>query len=207
MGTLLLVDDNISLARFTACHLRREFPGLEIELAASMEAARRSAQATLPDVLLVDQHLPDGDGIEFGAELARRHAALRVVLTSAALPSEIELRSRIGGTVYTLLKPFEVERLAAVVGAALGRATGGAGPGSQRSRGLPQGFDAHLVRNRLAALLAGIRAYSEELRHGASSENVVRQVVADYEQELVDTVQDLRRLLDVATSAQARAER
>jgi DNA-binding NtrC family response regulator len=194
---MLLVDDNVCLARFTARHLERAFPGLVITLAGSCTEAREAIAASVPDVLLIDHRLPDGDGAQLACDLGSSHPRLQAILTSASLPDDSQLCDLLGARGLTLQKPFEVAQLLDVVSRALNCPVPTLPPEVKASQPPPD-FDAHLIRNRLAALLAGIRAYGEELRHSASSEAEVCSVVSEYEGILVSTVMDLRALIDAA---------
>lgn len=79
----ILVVDDADLVRTTLLALLRRV-GHEVRLASSVAEARRGMVGWIPDVVVLDHRLPDGDGIAFAREL-RDHpelAALRIVVMS-----------------------------------------------------------------------------------------------------------------------------
>jgi CheY-like chemotaxis protein len=73
MRLLYVDDDRINTLLFAeAC---RSLPGLEVEVAASGAEAVEVAAAWRPDLLVLDLHLPDTDGLALAATLRRPGAA------------------------------------------------------------------------------------------------------------------------------------
>lgn len=80
MLTLLIVDDNPAFRAIARTVFSDAF--LVVGEAADAGAALRSARELDPDVVLLDVELPDGDGFDVAAALARRGQRPAVVLTS-----------------------------------------------------------------------------------------------------------------------------
>jgi ATP-dependent Clp protease ATP-binding subunit ClpA/CheY-like chemotaxis protein len=87
--TVLLVDDNRDLLRF----LERLMgdAGWNLLIADSATEARRLANESKPDAVLLDYMLPDGNGVELGVEFRQIVPEMQViVMTGSILPPEEE---------------------------------------------------------------------------------------------------------------------
>jgi two-component system nitrate/nitrite response regulator NarL len=112
---LLVVDDHTLFRRGLVALLAGD-PTLEVvgEAADAAEAVRR-AQALLPDVVLLDNHLPGATGIQSLAELKEAAPAARIVLLTVS-EDEQDLQAALrGGAQGYLLKTMEGEALAAAL--------------------------------------------------------------------------------------------
>ncbi|RME34824.1 MAG: sigma-54-dependent Fis family transcriptional regulator [Gammaproteobacteria bacterium] len=98
---VLLVDDDATLGRLLA----RQLAGLGYtpEVAATAAEARAAVAAHRPDAVLLDQRLPDADGMDLVAELAR--VAPVVVLTAYGSVDQAVAAVRAGAADY-LTKPI-----------------------------------------------------------------------------------------------------
>jgi CheY-like chemotaxis protein len=79
----------------------------------------------LPDCLVVDLRMPDVDGMDVLAELARVGCALPVVLLTASVESEVEVEALAAGAVAVVRKPFQTKVLLSVVARAIREAQPG----------------------------------------------------------------------------------
>jgi len=108
----LIVDDDPEIARVLAEVVERE--GFAATCAASLALARQEIAATVPDILLVDIHLPDGSGVELLEGLGP--AAPEVVLITGSASVETAVHAlRLGAADY-LTKPVDFARLKMVLG-------------------------------------------------------------------------------------------
>lgn len=107
---LVYVEDNPSNRRLIEIIVKKR-AGFELELACDGEAGLRLLRATLPDLLLLDAHLPDMDGEEI-LSLLRQDAAWKnipiVIVTADATP-ERQQRMMQAGANALLTKPIHVE--------------------------------------------------------------------------------------------------
>lgn len=77
---VLIVDDHTTFTELLAAALERE-PDLDsVGFAGSSEAGFEQAMALRPDVVIMDYHLPDGDGISAAVRILDRAPGTRVVL-------------------------------------------------------------------------------------------------------------------------------
>jgi two-component system OmpR family response regulator len=86
---VLLVDDNRDLLHFLERLMAND--GWTLLTAESATEAKRLMQEHRPDAALLDYMLPDGNGVELGAEFqAALPQILVIVMTGTILPAEEE---------------------------------------------------------------------------------------------------------------------
>jgi signal transduction histidine kinase len=121
---LLVVEDNPDLQASLARLLE---PRFDVEVAASLAAARASLARRNPAAVLTDLMLPDGDGSELLATLRagdRFDHVPAVVLSARGEPGD-RARGLAAGADDYLAKPFSGDELAARIDAAIRRAQRG----------------------------------------------------------------------------------
>jgi len=116
--TALLVEDEPQIRRFVRAALEHE--GWQVFEAGSMERGLIDAGTRRPDLVVLDLGLPDGDGIDFIADLRRWSAAPVIVLSARSMESE-KIRALDAGADDYLTKPFGTGELLARVRATLRR--------------------------------------------------------------------------------------
>jgi response regulator of citrate/malate metabolism len=103
---VLIVDDDFMVAKVHAGFLQRP-PGFAV-----VGAAHTGADAILktkelqPDLVLLDIHLPDVNGLDLMLQLREVAPRLDVLVISAAREVETVRRALRGGIVHYLIKPF-----------------------------------------------------------------------------------------------------
>jgi DNA-binding response OmpR family regulator len=180
MATLMLVDDNRMLVDLTMLKLRRAMPGVTIVAAHSAEDARRLAGTLLPDVVVIDRILPDGDGLSLSWELSERFPGVRIILLSSDAGGR---EDGAGAPRFGFVgKPYDLNEIVEQVRWAL-HAAGKAltvpsvGEGNGRLATAPDAAR-RATLSRLTALLEGLRALASELHAVANT--------ADGRQGLID---------------------
>ncbi len=123
LGQVLLVDDDGRLAEMLQGYLGGA--GYRVQIAPDLAAARQqlAAKSGVPDLVILDLMLPDGDGLGFCRHLrGLPHAAgLPVLMLSArGEPMDRVIGLELGADDY-LAKPFEPRELLARVRALLRR--------------------------------------------------------------------------------------
>lgn len=104
-GVILLVEDNINILDSNRRILERS--GLTVLMAETLRQAREHLQATMPDVVVLDIMLPDGDGREFIHELRESCFAPVLFLTAQDRPDEKLAGLCAGGNDY-ITKPYDI---------------------------------------------------------------------------------------------------
>ena len=126
-GAVMVVDDDAAIRTVVAAALKRE--GHRVTTAASVAELRRALVGGLPDVLVTDVVLPDGNGLDLVASLMAEHPALPVIVFSAQNTLATAVRATEVGAYDYLPKPFDLDVLARAVQGALAR-----GPGAPEER-------------------------------------------------------------------------
>ena len=111
MPAILLIDDNTLLLQFTAHNLRAAMPDVEVHTADSCMAARAFAGEAEFGVLIVDRHLPDGDGIALFEELRSALGDPEGILVTAECDEDVRREARGRGFSAVMEKPYEAEVL------------------------------------------------------------------------------------------------
>ena len=116
MGRILIVDDEPHTRRVLALNLRQD--GHEVAECSGVQEARRSIRAEDFDVVLTDQKMPDGDGLQVLAAAIEADPAVSVVVITAFATVDLAVESMRQGAFDFITKPFQPE----VVRAAVSRA-------------------------------------------------------------------------------------
>jgi two-component system cell cycle sensor histidine kinase/response regulator CckA len=106
-GTILNVDDDL-LGRFAITYLLRQ-TGFQVHEAGTAAEALRLA-ADKPDLVLLDVHLPDGNGLDICRRLKEDPATAEIpviFLSAVAVSSEDRIRGLALGADDYLVKPIE----------------------------------------------------------------------------------------------------
>jgi len=119
IGTVFVVDDDQAIRTVVAQALRRE--GHRVVTAATLAEIRRELSAGLPDVLVTDVVLPDGNGLDLAGSLAAEHPELPVIVFSAQNTLATAVRATEVGAFDYLPKPFDLNALSHAVRGALAR--------------------------------------------------------------------------------------
>ncbi|ADU37254.1 sigma-54-dependent transcriptional regulator [Variovorax paradoxus] len=109
MAHALIVEDDEDSARMMAALVARE--GHSVMCANSLVAARRLMVMQRPDLLLLDLHLPDGDGFELLDDKNEALSDTVLVLMTGQASLETSIRAmRLGAADY-LVKPINPQHL------------------------------------------------------------------------------------------------
>ncbi|WP_426105192.1 two-component system response regulator KdpE [Massilia sp. TSP1-1-2] len=119
----LLVEDEPQIRRFVRAALEEE--GWHVHEAATLARGLIDAGTRPPDLIVLDLGLPDGDGIDFIADL-RKWSNIPIIVLSARTSEREKVRALDAGADDYLSKPFGVDELLARVRAALRRQRGAA---------------------------------------------------------------------------------
>lgn len=123
---VLLVEDDLALANAVKAHLRGK--GFAVDHAASIASASAALPVAVWDVVLLDLHLPDGDGLTLIPAVRRRSADTLIVILTARDQVSDRIRGLDAGADDYLVKPFDPDELLARLRAAQRRLGGGTSP-------------------------------------------------------------------------------
>jgi DNA-binding response OmpR family regulator len=82
-----------------------------VEVTDSLEGARAALREGIPDILLLDRMLPDGDGLELVHELRSAGNDVPVILLTAIADVDSRVKGLKSGADDYLTKPFSFEEL------------------------------------------------------------------------------------------------
>lgn len=198
MPTALIVDDNLTLAFFTARNLRHDVPNLEVITAATCREARRTAQKYSPRIVIADYKLADGNGGDLARELRiMLPDSLFIIISGERVPSA-DLKEAFG----FLQKPYDAVELANLVKTGLPVAPSApAGTMVQEPCG-PVDYDGHAVQNKLATLLVGLRALDADLRAHSHNDERITGILDKYIAGMSASVMEVSRMVAKRRSAE-----
>jgi CheY-like chemotaxis protein len=121
---ILLVDDD-PLIRTLGRELLSSL-GYEVEMAADgMEVLERCGLGQLPDLVILDFHLPGMDGLEVARRLKALYPGVRVLAASGFFSAQDAADLKDAGAAGFISKPFRLAELQArieeIMGGSLGR--------------------------------------------------------------------------------------
>jgi DNA-binding NarL/FixJ family response regulator len=108
---VLVVDDHMVFAQLVDRALAHEDDLICVGIAPSLAKARAMCAAVRPDVVLMDVQLPDGDGVNAGADLVRDYPEMRIVVLSAFVDGALLRRATRSGVTALQAKDGDLEDL------------------------------------------------------------------------------------------------
>ena len=116
--SILIVEDDGVLAEGLKRTLKTE--ELEIKICGRLKEARRILEDGLPDLMILDVNLPDGNGFDFLEEVKRQWRFPVILLTANDMETDIVAGLEAGADDY-ITKPFSLAVLRARVNTQLRR--------------------------------------------------------------------------------------
>ncbi len=116
---VLLVEDDEAIA--LSIDVALQAAGHQVDCCATILEARAAAEQHLPDLVILDLALPDGDGVDFCRELRAAGRLLPILMLTARGTLEARVEGLGAGADDYVAKPFELPELLARVEALLRR--------------------------------------------------------------------------------------
>lgn len=113
MARILIVDDEPYMRRVLALNLRQD--GHLVTECGGVKEARRAIETEDLDVILTDQKMPDGEGLEVLAAAMEADPTVSVVMITAFATIELAVESMRRGAFDFTTKPFQPEVVRATV--------------------------------------------------------------------------------------------
>ena len=173
-GSILVVEDDAGIRAMLAEYLGAH--GYAVAEAGDGATMRAALARAVPDVVLLDVHLPGEDGLTLARFLRERHDVGIIMVTGAARRRRPRRRASRSAPTTTSTKPFDLRELRARVKSVMRRvrerpAGAGGAPKAARRRRAP-------ARVPVGALLARprrrARCYDARRRGGAAHRDGVR---------------------------------
>lgn len=108
---VLIVEDEPKVAEIHAEFIRKNFQFRAVGIANSLEEARRMMKTFKPRLLLLDNYLPDGRGIELLDDIVTFNYDCRVIFITAANDMDTCAKAIRYGTFDYIIKPVAYDRL------------------------------------------------------------------------------------------------
>ncbi len=116
---ILLVDDDMAIRMVVTEALRRE--GHDVRTAATVAEQVSLLKQFVPDVLITDVILPDGNGLDLVPSILKKRPDLPVIVLSAQNTLTTAVRATEQGAFEYLPKPFDLDELCRAVRDGLAR--------------------------------------------------------------------------------------
>ncbi|HEY9516482.1 MAG TPA: sigma-54 dependent transcriptional regulator [Gemmatimonadaceae bacterium] len=109
----LIIDDERNFREFLGEALKRQ--GYDVAHAGTARVGLAMARHTLPRIVLLDQNLPDGSGLDFIRELRELPSNPAIIMITAFAGYDSAVRAVKAGAFHYLSKPFGFSELLEVV--------------------------------------------------------------------------------------------
>src|SRR5579859_2937887 len=118
MSRILIIDDHQMFAESLVRLLEEDHDLAVVGTATSCADAEAAVQRHAPDVVVMDNVLPDGDGVDAAARLRRSHPLVQFVMLSGQADPALLGRAIAAGCAGLVTKDHAVTDLVAAVRAA-----------------------------------------------------------------------------------------
>ncbi len=113
MKKILIVDDEEDICYFLSRNLSKR--GFITSSSYSLADAQKQLEVVKPDILLLDNHLPDGRGIDFVGKINYKYPDLKIIMITAHDSPEDRSKAYSNGIKYFLSKPFSIATINQVI--------------------------------------------------------------------------------------------
>lgn len=110
---ILIVDDEEDICYFLSRNLSEK--GYSTVYSHSLAEAELQLKKDTPDILLLDNHLPDGKGVDFMRSISDKYPSLKVVMITAHDSPQDRSRAYGNGISFFISKPFTMAAVNQVV--------------------------------------------------------------------------------------------
>jgi len=117
MKKILIIEDDINLGQMLSLHFEEE--GFRTQHVPSCEQARDAITHSFYDLILLDQQLPDGNGIDLLNELIEQNAERPVIMMTGHHDLELAITAIKIGAADFIHKPVKTSDLQAAVDKAM----------------------------------------------------------------------------------------
>lgn len=109
----LIIDDEYDICFLLSRILRTS--NLSVQFVNSLEEGRISLEASTPGILFLDNHLPDGYGIDFISYVKEKYPSTKVVMVTAHDTNEDRQKALQKGADVFIPKPFSAAQIKAAI--------------------------------------------------------------------------------------------
>jgi two-component system, OmpR family, response regulator len=110
---ILIVDDEPDICYSLSRTLSKR--GFSTSFSHSLTDAEAQLKISKPNILLLDNHLPDGFGVDFAKKISLRYPDLKIIMITAHDSPEDRFKAFSNGINFFLSKPFTITQINHVV--------------------------------------------------------------------------------------------
>ena len=106
---ILIVDDEPDICYSLSRTLSKR--GFITATSHTLADAEQQIKNSIPNILLLDNHLPDGRGTDFAMKISLRYPDLKIIMITAHDRPEDRFKAFSNGIDFFLSKPFTVNQI------------------------------------------------------------------------------------------------
>ncbi|MEP6596424.1 MAG: response regulator [Ginsengibacter sp.] len=106
---VLIIEDEEDICYLLSGILKKK--NLHTSYVTSLFAAKKILSDQSPDILFIDNHLPDGFGLDFIPWIRQDHPLTKIIMITAHNTNEDEAKALKQGADYFIGKPFSSEMI------------------------------------------------------------------------------------------------
>ncbi len=110
---ILIVDDEVDICYFLSRNLTRRSFG--VSYVHTLEDAESQLQQEKPTIVLLDNHLPDGFGINYISKIKSKYPGVKIIMTTAHDSPQDRSKAYGNGVDFFLSKPFTITEVNKVI--------------------------------------------------------------------------------------------
>lgn len=110
---ILIVDDEPDICYFLSTNLTKR--GFITSSSNTLSDAENAIRDRQPEILLLDNHLPDGMGIDFLNKVSAEYPDIKVIMITAHDSPQDRAKAFTNGSSFFLSKPFTIAAVNQVV--------------------------------------------------------------------------------------------
>lgn len=109
MKKVLVIDDEVDICYFLIRNLNKQhYPSTYVN---NLKDAKLAVESENPSILLLDNHLPDGYGVDFAKEVKEIHPDIKIVMITAHDSNTDRATAKNNGIDYFIQKPFLISEV------------------------------------------------------------------------------------------------
>jgi len=113
--SVLIIDDSVIIAERIMHILQQEVENCTVNYATAISEARQMLQQTVPEIILLDINLGDGNGMDFLHYLKHSYPSVKVIMLTTEVHAAYRLMSQKLGALHFLDKSNDFDKLAQIV--------------------------------------------------------------------------------------------
>lgn len=113
MENVLIVDDEVDICYFLKRNLDRK--DYTANFVNTLKEAKKIVEAQWPSIVLLDNHLPDGLGLDFAEEVKSSYPNIKIVMITAHDTPKDRSHANKNGVDLFLSKPFMMKEVLSAI--------------------------------------------------------------------------------------------